>query len=209
MDTREMTLAEWVAKLSKAHYARKEYERLITKRDDHERRMAQLEEELTISGTVSTLSSPNGRSAMNSQYEGHTPGPWVSVNVGEKNGCVIVGRLSDRHNTPILQEEAQALLNEDYDCKLYTEGVCDINLDSNDDPQANARLIADAPLLAEQVEQQREVIERLKDELIRMELWADTGVNTGEVDKQHIYLSRIRGRIRMLLTEWERRNETA
>ena len=55
--------------------------------------------------------------------------------------------------------------------------------------------------------QDREFTERLKDELIRMELWADTGVNTGEVDKQHIYLSRIRGRIRMLLTEWEKRNE--
>ncbi len=82
------------------------------------------------------------------RYEGHTPGPWVSVNVGEKDGCVIVGRLSDEHDNPISQGEAQARLDEDYDCKLYTEGVCEISLQSNDDPQANARLIADAPKLA-------------------------------------------------------------
>ncbi len=114
------------------------------------------------------------------RYEGHTLGPWVYVNVGEKENCLIIGRLSDENGRSIPQETAQQEIRDDYDCRLYTEGVCEIMFESNDDPQANACLIADAPTLAAKAADYDRDIKALETRCAELEQWL--GVVLDQVD---------------------------
>lgn len=78
----------------------------------------------------------------------HTPGPWVAVNVGEKENVIMVGRLLDGEDKPISQADAQYRFDTDYDAQLVCELVCEVEYAPEEgDAWANARLIAAAPEL--------------------------------------------------------------
>lgn len=93
-----------------------------------------------------------------SKYEGHTPAPWKAFedieSDGYKTGAWTVGNATSKSLAPPLH------FTDEHDPHTYsTMGICLLQ-PINQNNEANAKLIADAPLLLEKVKRLREEISK-------------------------------------------------
>jgi|TARA_B100000073_G_C23684949_1_gene554089 hypothetical protein len=78
------------------------------------------------------------------KYEGHTKGPWI-CDVCYENGIIVAGKEGEEQRVTIVQSKyLDPTPTDDYDDISFEEAVSNINL------------IADAPLLLEEVKRLRE-----------------------------------------------------
>ena len=90
------------------------------------------------------------------KYEGHTEGPWL-YDMCHENGIIIAGEEGEEQRVTIVQRKwLDPTPADDYDDISFEEAI------------ANTLLIADAPLLLEEVKRLREKVKTEKN----LKLWA-------------------------------------
>ena len=99
-----------------------------------------------------------------SRYEGHTEGPWkafediegADTNTPYRTGAWTVGNAVSKSSAPPLH------FDDEHDPHTYNVmGICSLH-PINQNNEANAKLMADAPLLLEEVKRLREQLDHVR-----------------------------------------------